>query len=269
MFDLERPEHAYLLGFLMGDGCLTQGRGAKGNLSVELHVRDKVLLEQLVPLLPGSRLTERTRRTNFSKGDYTTAVLSCSGREVREALMRVGLPVGRKDTVITPPAELFSERDFARGLVDADGSVGWTSPGQPFVSLVTSSPRMAEWWCGVLLERAGARRSAHPNTRDGVYNLLVIGEPSVALSGWLYADGDLALERKAAKAREQRTWVRPEGMRSRSSPRRWTDEEDDVLRHGGLSQKELAERLGRTVQSVNLRAWRLRQAAQGLRGSSP
>lgn len=261
MFDLERPEHAYLLGFLMGDGCLTQGRGAKGNLSVELHVRDRRLLEQLSPLLPGSRLAERTRRTNFSKGDYTTAVLSCSGREVREGLMRAGLPVGRKDTVIAPPSPPFSERDFARGFVDADGSVGWTTPGQPFVSLVTSSPRMAAWWCGVLLERTGVRRTARPNNRDGVYNLLVVGEPSVALSRWLYADGDLALERKAAKAREQRDWVRPSSMRARSRPRRWTETEDEIVRAGGLTQQDLADRLGRTVQSVNVRAWRLRHGA--------
>jgi hypothetical protein len=54
--DLERPEHAYLLGFLLGDGTLSAGRGRKGRLSVELHIRDEALLVELSRLLPGSRL---------------------------------------------------------------------------------------------------------------------------------------------------------------------------------------------------------------------
>jgi hypothetical protein len=260
-YDLDVPELAYLLGFLLGDGHLSAGRGRKGSLAVELHVKDRELLERLVPLLPGSSLSGRVRRTNFSNGDYETAVLSCCGMEVRHALMAAGMPVGRKGATVRPPAIPYSLRDFARGLCDADGSVGFTGKGLPFVSFVTNSPAMADWWCERVIAHVGTVRTWKPNARDGVANLMVVNEAAVALSGWLYQDGDLALARKAEAAAEIRAWLRPPGMRRAYTSKRWTPEEDALVLEGGRTQLELAALLDRTVQSVNLRAWRLRKGA--------
>jgi hypothetical protein len=53
------------------------------------------------------------------------------------------------------------------------------------------------------------------------------------------------------------SWTRPKGMRARSAPKRWSPEEDAVVMQ--MTQKDAAERLGRTVRSVNMRSWRLRQ----------
>ena len=39
---------------------------------------------------------------------------------------------------------------------------------------------------------------------------------------------------------------------------------DRFVLESGLSQKAMAEQLGRTVQSVNLRAWRLRSSSHDL-----
>lgn len=93
---------------------------------------------------------------------------------------------------------------------------------------------------------------------------MVQGTYAVALSRWLYQDGDLALRRKSEKAAGVRDWVRPEHLRAASSPRRWTQEEDDqvrdLLRRGAppRGRRDLAVALGRTVQSVEMRVWRLR-----------
>ena len=259
-FDLTRPELAYLMGFLFGDGHLWSGRGQKGRLAVEVHVRDAELLERLAPLLPGSTLSSRTRTTNFSRGDYETAILSCSGLEVRKAVAAAGMPVGAKNALISPPKGPHSLRDFARGFCDADGSLGFTGRGLPYLSLVTKSATMADWWCASVIPHSGVTRSWNPNRRDGVANIMVMNEPAQALAAWLYRSGDLALARKAAAATRMAGWRRPPEMRRASRARRWTAAEDAILREGGRTQMELASLLGRTVPSVNVRMWRLRNA---------
>lgn len=262
-YDLEKPEHAYLLGFLLGDGHLYAGRGQKGRLSVELHIRDRDLLEDLVSLLPGSRLTTRTRRTNFSNGDYESCVLSCCRLETRSALREVGMIEGPKGETVAPPSAPFSARDFARGICDADGSLGLAGAGHPFLSLVTKSARLATWWCEQVVPHSGVRRTWRPNTRDGVANIMVAREAATALAAWLYAPGDLALERKSLAAAQMQGWQRPAEMRRSYTARRWTSAEDEIVLLWTGTQAGLAEELGRTVQSVNLRAWRLRAARPG------
>lgn len=255
--DLEDPDSAHLLGFLLGDGSLYAGRGQKGRLTVELSERDANHLNALARLLPGSRLSRRTRTTNFAY-DHTSGILTCCSLEVRRALEAAGMPAGRKDTLIAPPAHPFSSRDFARGLVDADGSLGFTGTGLPFVSLVTTSEAMARWWCAVLLAQTGAVRTSRPNRRDGARNVMVMADPAVALARWLYTDGDLALPRKARAAVEVQGWQRPPGMRARSRPRRWTAEEDAVLLAHVGPLSSVAQQLGRSSSAVSMRLWRLR-----------
>lgn len=259
MLDLERPEHAYLLGFLLGDGSLYSGRGRKGRLSIEVAERDAELLDLLAPLLPGALRSTRTRSTNFSAVSRT-AVLSWCRYDVRQAVSEAGMPSGRKDTLIQPPAVPFSERDFARGLFDADGSIGMTGKHVPYMSLVTKSSRMGLWWCGVLLSVTGARRACRPNTRDSVVNVMVQTDAAATLARWLYREGDLALPRKQRAAAEVAAWRRPEAMRAASRPRRWTEEEDRMIL-GASSVQPVADLLERTASSVVMRRWRLRSAA--------
>jgi hypothetical protein len=213
LLNLEQPEHAYLLGFLLGDGHLYAGPGRKGRLTVELAAVDGDHLIALAALLPGSRLSTRQRRTNFAE-HHRSAILSCCALDVREALREAGMPVGRKDSRIAPPQIPYSERDFARGLVDADGSLGLTGRGFPFVSLVTTSPALSLWWCDLLLRVSEARRTARPNRRDGAMNIMVAAEPAVRLVRWLYQPDDLALPRKVTAAAAVREWTRPPDMRA-------------------------------------------------------
>ncbi|MEU6971349.1 LAGLIDADG family homing endonuclease [Kitasatospora aureofaciens] len=138
-FDLERPEHAYMFAFLQADGHLTEQSRNRGRLSVELSARDAPILEEFERLCPfNSTISHRTRTTNF-KEDHTSVMWTVCAREFREELQALGLPVGRKSEIIAPPRVPFSERDYLRGLIDADGSVGRTSQDLPFVSLTTKS----------------------------------------------------------------------------------------------------------------------------------
>ena len=90
-----------------------------------------------------SSVTTRTRRTNFET-EHTSATWTVCSLAFRDEIKRLGIPAGKKSTCIAPPPVSFSARDYYRGLVDADGSVGITATGLPLVSLCTSSPAIIE-----------------------------------------------------------------------------------------------------------------------------
>ncbi|MER6301125.1 LAGLIDADG family homing endonuclease [Kitasatospora sp. NPDC001539] len=255
-FDLERPEHAYMFAFLQADGHLAQGVGNKGRLTVELSARDAPILEEFQRLCPFySSIRYRTRSTNFG-AEHTSATSTVSAREFREELRELGLPVGRKSEVVAPPTVPFSQRDYLRGLIDADGSVGRTSQDLPFVSLTTKSDALAAFAVDYAERLCGARRKLTRNKRDDIYNILFLNEAGVALAGDLYYPGCLALPRKLLGAGRARIWVRPPTMKFAPPRRSWTPEEDEVLRTAA-SMERASEQLSRTLKSCEIRRWRL------------
>lgn len=255
--DLTVPEYAYMFGFLQADGHLAKGAGQKGRLTVEISARDIDLLRTFQMLTPYcSSITERTRSTNFTES-YTAAVWSLFSLEARTTLNELGLPYGRKSKTIAPPNGEFSRRDYLRGLVDADGSVGFTSKGVPFVALTTASTPIASHMRDYAREVTGAERIINRNARDAIYNLYFAMEAAQHLATNLYCPGCLSLERKRTVADSVAAWVRPTDMRAAYTRRRWTEHEDQVLLELN-SPTAATDALGRTVQSCNLRLWRLR-----------
>ncbi|MDI2132510.1 LAGLIDADG family homing endonuclease [Yinghuangia seranimata] len=206
--DLQRPEYSYMFGFLQADGHLHRGPGRKGRLSVELTVGDKHILEQFQELCPYfSSIRERTRNTNFKEG-ATSAVWTMCSLEGRTKVNALGLPYGRKSGTIVPPAVAHRPRDYLRGLVDADGSVGFTGQCQPFISLTTSSEAIADYFVSHCQLLGSSVRRPSRNRRDNVYNVIYINEHAVSIARNLYPTNALALNRKAAKARAVQSWVR-------------------------------------------------------------
>ncbi|WP_416973508.1 LAGLIDADG family homing endonuclease [Streptomyces sp. 4F14] len=255
--DLTVPEYAYMFGFLQADGHLAQGVGRKGRLHVEISAKDIELLRSFQKLTPyNSSIRERTRSTNFAEV-HTSATWSLCSLEARTTLNELGLPYGRKSKTIAPPNAPYEPRDYLRGLIDADGSVGFTSQGFPFVALTTASTAIASHLCDYARDVTGAERTLKRNARDDIYNILYTKESAQKLAADLYYPGCLALERKRASAEPLSAWERPAGMRAAYTTRRWTEHEDLVLLELN-SPTTAAEVLGRTTQSCNLRLWRLR-----------
>ncbi|BBC35660.1 hypothetical protein SGFS_069540 [Streptomyces graminofaciens] len=255
--DLTVPAYAYMFGFLQADGHLKQGPGRKGRLSVEISARDIDLLREFQKLTPYySSVTERTRSTNFAESAHS-AVWSLCSLEARTKVNELGLPYGHKSKTIAPPGIEFSARDYLRGLIDADGSIGFTGKGFPFVSLTTASTAIASHLGEYAREVTGAERVISRNTRDDIYNVFYSMEVAQRLAADLYYSGCLSLERKRTAADSFAAWARPIGMRAAYTRRRWSEQEDRILLELN-SPTAAAEELGRTVQSCNLRLWRLR-----------
>ncbi|WP_210582485.1 LAGLIDADG family homing endonuclease [Streptomyces sp. GESEQ-4] len=253
--DLRVPEYAYMFGFLQADGHLQQGVGQKGKLTVELNARDIDILHNFQKLTPYySSVTERTRSTNFTE-THRSATWSLCSLEARTLLNELGLPYGRKSKTISPPHVEFSGRDYLRGVIDADGSVGYTSKGLPFISLTTASTAIGTYLCQYAEEVTGAVRNIKRNARDDIYNILYTKESAQKLAAGLYYPGCLSLERKWAAADSLASWVRPEGMQRRPPRIQWTPEMDRIL----LAAPTIADAatLGYSNSPCQVRRWKL------------
>ncbi|MFI7343935.1 hypothetical protein ACIBUY_39060 [Streptomyces sp. NPDC050085] len=143
-------------------------------------------------------------------------------------------------------------------MIDADGSVGYTKPGLPFISLTTASTAIAVYLCFYARKITGTTLHPSRNKRDEIYNVMYWKEASQALAAHLYYPGCLSLERKQAAADSLHTWVRPADMRTAYTARRWKEWEDRILLKHNSNVTASAEELGRTYQSCSLRLWRLR-----------
>ncbi|MGW0761796.1 hypothetical protein ACWD1Y_35895 [Streptomyces sp. NPDC002814] len=257
--DLRVPEYAYMFGFLQADGHLHQGTGQKGRLTVELNIKDIDLLYRFKHLTPyNSSVTERVRTTNFAENHHSATWTLCS-LEARTRLNQLGLPYGRKSKEIAPPDGTFSGRDYLRGLLDADGSVGYTGSGWPFVSLTTSSTAIGAYLCFYARKITGVERIINRNARDEVYNISYEKEAAQTLAADLYYAGCLSLGRKQVKADSVARWVRPVDMRVVEPRRNWTAQEDELLLHSN-DIVAVADELGRTERSCRMRLWRLRNS---------
>ena|SRR2546421_3646168 len=206
--DLTRADHAYLFGFLQCDGHLSASTRNRGRLSVELSIRDLSLLERFQELVPyPSSITTRTRSTNFTRR-HTSAIWTVCTLEVRRELIDLGLPVGRKSGLVQPPPVPFAVNDYLRGLVDADGSVGVTSRGLPFVSFTTASEDLRDFFLSQCRDLSGQPRHVARNARDGIFNPMATRECAVDLVARIYYENCLALERKANAALRTMDWIR-------------------------------------------------------------
>jgi hypothetical protein len=255
--DLSVPVYAYMLGLFQTDGNLSRGRGNKGKFTLEISIRDKSIIDELVKYIPWyCGVRERTRNTNFKDGARSVTMSICH-MDFRIAINEAGVPYGKKSAIVSPPTSECSWPDYYRGVVDGDGSLGVTTNGFPFLAFTTKSPFLADGFMQYCENITGHVRSCNKNKRDDIFSPSWFKEPAQQIVSTLYYPGCLAIRRKLLKAEEVMGWVRPDDMRFAPVRKRWSGEEDSfVMSH---SIDESIKALGRTDKSVRVRAWRLRK----------
>jgi len=248
--DLMVPELAYFFGFAQTDGHLRQGTRNRGSLSIGLSSKDRWILEQFVPLIPfNSSVHDRVADTNF-KAAYHSSTLTVHALEFRTELNRLGIPYGRKSHLVNYPSAPCSEVDYFRGVIDADGALGITGKGFPFMSVVFVNEGLAYTYIAFLSKLLGKTKTTSRD-KDGLFHLSVYKEDAQLLANTLYYTGCLALPRKVAKAREVSAWVRPVNMLLKPAQPRWTAAEDNFIVNKSL--EEAVATLQRTEKSIRTR----------------
>jgi hypothetical protein len=254
--NLKIPEHSYFFGFLQTDGTLGKIKGFrnKGRLQIELGAKDAHILKSFKEMFPSiySGIRTRKRNTNF-KNNHKSCALTICDMDFRNEVNKLGIPYGKKSQVVSPPNGKFCERDYIRGLVDGDGSIGITDRGIPFLSFTVKSEMLKNYLLTVIERKVSERKKLRRNGRDGIYNIMLNRERARLFADWLYYPGCLTLKRKLQKARLVLNWRRPKGLRK--SPKRfWESWEDKYLLTHSIN--ESCQKLNRTKQSVTMRIWR-------------
>jgi hypothetical protein len=240
------PRLSYTIGFIQGDGHLEHKR-----LQVEIQVGDEQILHEIgKELSPSYSIKYRNRDTNF-KDRYKSCVLCICSVDLIRRLVELGVPIGKKSDTISLPSDIV-EIDYLRGLIDADGALGFTSQGLPYITLVTKSESIKDFLLRFIHDHLGIVKLASRNKRDGVYNISLFREYAVEMANLLYYDGCLALQRKQLKANDIKAWHREGSIKRKQS---WTIEEDEFIKNHTIEESSIA--LNRSINSVKTRLWRL------------
>lgn len=140
-FDRHSEERSYWAGFLMADGSVMTDPLDRRSARIEVHLaaRDAEHLELLRKFVGSTAPIRLGRGFASDRKAHDYAVLSLSSTPIARALARFGV-VPRK-TKRTKVRLLSRDRDFWRGVIDGDGSMGfWINDGVrvPTISLVGS-----------------------------------------------------------------------------------------------------------------------------------
>lgn len=205
VLDLKTDIHAYFYGYALADANLRENTRNRGCLSFEIKSSDIDILKELSNKMQWqSSFCFRKRVTNF--GPIETCSLKFFDINLRKQLMNYGFPAGKKSDICDVPNCEYDENAFWRGFLDGDGSLGLTAQNKPFVSLVTTSDKIASAYLDFIEKITGEVKHNNRNKRDNAYNIAVFNEMAVIMVNEIYAGKDLSIERKKNKAKEILDW---------------------------------------------------------------
>lgn len=253
---LSLEDKSYVVGLLQGDGCLSKSSRNRGKLSYEISIRDRDIIDKLYNLfIPfvHVNVSERVRSTNF-KSNYHSISLTICNLQFRNELNEY-MPYGKKDNTIKPHNSLI-KKDYIRGLIDADGSIG-LSKDRCFIGLCISSDNIKDFFLESILKITGRRKVLHRNKRDNVYNIILFDEDAQIYSDYLYDSSGLCINRKYDKFLEIMKWKR-DPKKKKKYMKIWIDSENDIVVNPNFSIEEKMRILDRTEQSVKTRIWKLK-----------
>lgn len=236
-------EQSYVYGLLGKDGSLYLQDRNRGRVTLEVSERDADIVEKLCLLIPNSTISRRERSTNFSEY-YKTNAFCNYHIEFREWLIALGYPTEDKSNRFTVPKGEYSERDFWRGVIGADGSIGYIADGSPFLSLVIVGEKLKEEYVK-LLSKFGITKIIKRNKRDGVYNVVLKNEDAQSVAEYLYGGSNLYIQRKYNSYKEVMKWKRKK--RKISSNGFTLEEREFIYTH---SVEESVKFTGRTEKSI-------------------
>jgi hypothetical protein len=193
----------------MADGCVHRAKpGSRAALLVlGLSECDRSHIEKLRTFLS----SDHPIRTRKAGQGYETSKSACyltiSSRQITDDLGHYGVAPRKSKTAEVKHLE--TNRHFWRGVIDGDGSLSATRNGgkeYPTLQLCGAQPLMRQFVAYV--------HGLVPNWKGGVrvhkqiFAVGLVSSAALAMIRDLYRPGDVALERKAERARQHlaRTW---------------------------------------------------------------
>jgi hypothetical protein len=188
---------AYWVGFLLADGCVTDG----DRLRLCLGVVDRAHLEAFRDAIGSTHpITERATKGGYKPGALIAHYdVRCA--RIAEGLARVGVIPRKSHTAVPPVLRPDLQRHFWRGMVDGDGYV--SQSGRQVTMGLTGNPAVCEAFRAWAAEVCGTGATVTRNNtgwKVAVGGVPTHDTPVMRLLRALYADCTVALPRKLDKA---------------------------------------------------------------------
>ena len=199
-FDALTPEAAYWCGFLFTDGTIAhRGKQTRSpQIALVLQKRDRGHIEKFRDFLGSDHaITEIApaavpAKVAWPNGGMGTGAFryAATSRRIAERL----LALGRYGPAVDP--ELAASRDFWRGCVDGDGTLG-VSCGIQHLGIVGS-----KWLLSAFVDFLGpiGRRPLNVRPARSIFVVSTGGRTAVKVIDLLYSGATVALDRKAERA---------------------------------------------------------------------
>lgn len=251
--EINIKEKSYIYGLLGTDGNLYLNDRNRGKISLEVSEKDKDIVYKLYNVIPYSHISVRKRDTNFKKS-HVSYVFSNHRKEFRDELISWGYPTKDKKNEFTIPIYNFSEHDFWRGVIDGDGSIGFTSNNEPYISLVIIGESLKDEYLRFLKDTFNIKKNVNRNKRDNAYNITLKNENAIAVLKYLYEEAAIFIDRKYSSYLNTLQWKRSKKKINRES---WNDE--DILFIQNHTIQESCNHLNRTESSIKAKLYRIKR----------
>lgn len=185
-------ESAYWIGFIMADGTVIRTPRQSPEIAIVLQERDIKHLEKFRNFLSSSHTISSSKR-----GERGYVRIAFRSKIIADDLERYGI-VPRK-TKIAKIKYLENNRHFWRGLIDGDGSIGWSQPGKPCLDLAGSKSMIEQFILytkTVIPHLTLNSRQQHP----GCYKTHISWNTAAIMIQTLYSDCSVSLDRKQERA---------------------------------------------------------------------
>lgn len=189
-FDVLTPEALYWAGFLFADGCVSKDN----YLICVLAEKDRAHLEKLRAFLGATHPIRPVPKTKTSLGGPFAAL---SIRSERYATVLKKIWNGRLKPDRVPGVELRDSRDFWRGVLDGDGSLGHDGR-YPYIRICGHAIAVDE--ASAFIRRRAITSLNRVSTASGIFQIETGGSTGGEIIRMLYERPCIALERKNVRA---------------------------------------------------------------------
>lgn len=182
---------AYFIGLFMADGTMSSRKTNKARtISICLHLDDVDLLYQICDKINLDR-----KYVSFSK-TVKISRLTFSNKIIYEKILELGL-APRKSLTCVAPKILENNRHFWRGVIDGDGSIGYTrKTGEEIRDLGLVGTKQVCEKFGQFVENVSGQKCSEAYPSKTIYAIKIARLPAKDVLTEMYRDCSICMDRK-------------------------------------------------------------------------
>jgi len=184
---------AYLLGYILADGCITEGtyKGYSDALKFGVQRRDVDILK---------KIKEEMQSEHAISLCKNSAHLCITSQCIVNDLKKLDIKYRKSLREKIPNVPRQYVRDYTRGVIDGDGGISLNKDGYPTLRLCGGKATVTfvrnHFLSGFQIYSSVGKRDRSESGRRVLFTITYRGNPAKTLIEYLYRDADLYLDRK-------------------------------------------------------------------------